>query len=115
MRIIDLRLAEVQQRLADRKMSLAIDDEAKNYLVSIGYSTTYGARPLNRAIQTELLNPLSVMLLADRVRDGEVVRVGFDGPRNRLLIHPNHEGNDADAMDLDYDDDDGDIEIEEMD
>lgn len=116
MKIIDIRLAEVQQRLADRKMTLAIDDEAKNYLVSIGYSTVYGARPLNRAIQTELLNPLSVMLLADKVRDGETVRVTFDGPRNRLNIIPNHEGNyaaDVDGMDVDSDYDD--IEVEEMD
>ncbi|KAI0068201.1 hypothetical protein BV25DRAFT_1911214 [Artomyces pyxidatus] len=112
MKIIDIRLKEVQERLADRKITLNIDDEAKNYLVSIGYSTTYGARPLNRAIQTELLNPLSVMLLADRVRDGEIVRVGFDGPRNRLVIHPNHEGAEVEDMDVDYDDD---IEIEEMD
>ncbi|EIM83507.1 uncharacterized protein STEHIDRAFT_101770 [Stereum hirsutum FP-91666 SS1] len=114
MKIIDIRLAEVQQRLVDRKMTLNIDDEAKNYLVSIGYSPIYGARPLNRAIQTELLNPLSVMLLADKVRDGEVVRVTFDGPRNRLLIVPNHEGNYAeDGMDVDEDYED--IEVEEMD
>lgn len=114
MKIIDIRLAEVQQRLVDRKMTLSIDDEAKNYLVSIGYSPIYGARPLNRAIQTELLNPLSVMLLADKVRDGEVVRVTFDGPRNRLHIIPNHEGNyTEDGMDVDEDYED--IEVEEMD
>ncbi|KAI0052894.1 hypothetical protein FA95DRAFT_1601578 [Auriscalpium vulgare] len=113
-KIIDIRLKEVQERLVDRKITLDIDDEAKNYLVSSGYSPVYGARPLNRAIQTELLNPLSVMLLADRVRDGEVVHIGFDGPRNRLAIQANHEGQDVEDMDVDYDDDD-DIEIEEMD
>lgn len=83
---------------------------SKEYLVSIGYSTTYGARPLNRAIQSELLNPLSVMLLSDRVRDGETVRVRFDGPHNRLQIIPNHEGQ-TDGMEVDDDD----IELEEMD
>ncbi|KAI0003683.1 P-loop containing nucleoside triphosphate hydrolase protein [Russula compacta] len=114
MRIVDLRLKEVQGRLSDRKITLQIDDEAKNYLAARGYSPVYGARPLNRAIQTELLNPLSVMLLADRVRDGEVVRVGFDGPRNRLHILANHEGNEVDGMDVDYGDED-DLEIEEMD
>ncbi|KZV71359.1 hypothetical protein PENSPDRAFT_664510, partial [Peniophora sp. CONT] len=80
MKIIDLRLREVQERLEDRKIKLELNDEAKNYLVSMGYSPQYGARPLNRAIQSELLNPLSVMLLADRVRDGETARIGFDGP-----------------------------------
>jgi ATP-dependent Clp protease ATP-binding subunit ClpA len=86
MRIVDLRLKEVQVRLSDRKMTLQMDGEAKDYLAARGYSPVYGARPLNRTIQTELLNPLSVMLLSERVRDGEVVRVGFDGPRNRLQI-----------------------------
>jgi ATP-dependent Clp protease ATP-binding subunit ClpB len=113
MRIVDLRLKEVQDRLSDRKITLRLEDEAKNYLAARGYSPVYGARPLNRAIQTELLNPLSVMLLGDRIRDGEDVRVRFDGPRNRLHIVANHEGNEVDDMEVDYDDDD--LEIEEMD
>lgn len=116
MKIIDLRLKEVQERLEDRKITLELNDEAKNYLVSMGYSPQYGARPLNRAIQSELLNPLSVMLLADRVRDGETVRIGFDGPRNRLIIFPNHEGQQVEDMDIDeYDDLEDDLQVEEMD
>ena len=114
MHIVDLRLKEVEERLSDRKITLQIDEEAKNYLAARGYSAVYGARPLNRAIQTDLLNPLSVMLLADRVRDGEVVRVGFDGPRNRLHIFANHEGSGVEGMDVDYDDED-ELQIEEMD
>jgi ATP-dependent Clp protease ATP-binding subunit ClpA len=114
MHIVDLRLKEVEDRLKDRKITLQIDAEAKNYLAARGYSSVYGARPLNRAIQTELLNPMSVLLLADRVRDGEVVRVGFDGPRNRLHIFANHEGSEVDGMDVDYGDDD-EFQIEEMD
>ena len=112
LKIIDLRLKEVEQRLADRKIALDIDEESKRYLASTGYSTTYGARPLNRAIQNELLHPLSVMLLSDRVRDGETVKVRFDGVHNRLHIIQNHEAVLADGMDVDYADDD--IEIEEM-
>ena len=114
LKIVDIRLEEVQDRLADRKIRLELDDAAKNYLMSIGYSPTYGARPLNRAIQQELLNPLSVMILSERVRDGELVKVQFDGPHNRLFIVPNHEGT-GKAMDIDDLDDDDDIEIEEMD
>jgi len=94
-----------------------MDDEVKNYLATRGYSPVYGARPLNRTIQTELLNPLSVMLLSERVRGGEVIRVGFDGPRNRLHIFANHEGSEVDGidgMDVDYNDED-DLQIEEMD
>ncbi|EGN99962.1 hypothetical protein SERLA73DRAFT_180301 [Serpula lacrymans var. lacrymans S7.3] len=116
LKIVDLRLKEVQERLADRKMKLEIDNEAKQYLMSIGYSTTYGARPLNRAIQSELLNPLSILLLSDRVRDGETVNVHFDGPRNRLHIVPNHEATGNEEMDVDWEDDIDDIiDVEEMD
>ena len=93
-------------------MTLQIDEDAKNFLCASGYSPIYGARPLNRAIQSDLLNPLSVMILSDRVRDGEKVRVTFDGPHNRLAIIPNHAGNNID-VDVDVDDDD--IEVEEMD
>lgn len=114
MHIVDLRLKEVDDRLSDRKIALQIGEEAKNYLAARGYSPVYGARPLNRAIQTELLNPLSVMLLADRVRDGEVVRIGFDGPRNRLHIFANHEGSEIEGMDVDFGDED-ELYIEEMD
>ncbi|EEB93642.1 hypothetical protein MPER_07668, partial [Moniliophthora perniciosa FA553] len=114
LKIVDIRLQEVEARLSERKITLDIDDAAKGYLSSVGYSPVYGARPLNRAIQQELLNPLSVMILSDRIRDGEVVHVRFDGPHNRLTILPNHEGIPGeDYMDIDADDDE--IEIEEMD
>ncbi len=113
-KIIDIRLQEVQERLADKKLTLDIDQGAKDYLSSIGYSTAYGARPLNRAIQSELLNPLSVHILDGSIQDGEVIRVRFDGPHNRLYIEPNHARSEQmDGMDMDWQDDD--IEIEEMD
>ncbi|KAF7791871.1 hypothetical protein EIP86_002895 [Pleurotus ostreatoroseus] len=116
LKIVDLRLAELQERLDDRKIKLVLDDEAKHYLVSVGYSPTYGARPLNRAIQTELLNPLSVMILGEQIMPGETVQVRFDGPHNRLVIVPNHKGSQTEPMDVDWDDvdDDDDIEIEEL-
>ena len=113
-KIVDIRLKEVQDRLTERKMILDVSNEAKHYLASIGYSPVYGARPLNRAIQSELLNPLSVLILENAVRDGEIIKVQFDGPHNRLVIVPNHERQGpSEGMDVDWDDDD--IEVEEMD
>lgn len=111
---MDVRLKEVEERLAERKMQLQLDNNAKDYLGAQGYSVSYGARPLNRTIQQELLNPLSVMILSDQVRDGETVCVGFDGPSNRLVIQPNHEAS-SNAMDMEWDEDDNDVDIEEMD
>jgi len=113
LKIVDLRLKEVQGRLQDRKITLDVDNEAKNYLMSIGYSPQYGARPLNRAIQSDLLNPLSIMLLSGQIQDGETAQVRFDGPRNRLYIVPNNVSNsNQDWMEVDPEDDQ--IEIEEM-
>ncbi|KAJ1311502.1 hypothetical protein OPQ81_009989 [Rhizoctonia solani] len=113
MKIVDIRLKELEERIADRKLKINLEPDAKHYLGSIGYSPIYGARPLNRVIQQELLNPLSVLLLEERIQDGETVNVKFDGPHNRLYIVPNHEGTGAKYDDMmDYDDD---IEIEEMD
>jgi len=114
MKIVDIRLKELEQRIADRKLHIVLEPEAKHYLGSIGYSPIYGARPLNRVIQQELLNPLSLLILEERVRDGEVVNVKFDGPHNRLYIIPNHEGTGV-MYDEEMDYDDGDLEIEEMD
>ena len=114
--IVGCRLKEVENRLEDRKIKLDVDSESKEYLMSVGYSPSYGARPINRAIQSELLNPLSILLLSGRVLDNETVKVRFDGPHNRLVVIPNHEG--TSGMDVDQDDDDDDdydIEIEEMD
>ncbi|KAG8681731.1 hypothetical protein FRC09_017288 [Ceratobasidium sp. 395] len=114
MKIVDIRLKELEQRIADRKLRINLEPEAKHYLGSIGYSPIYGARPLNRVIQQELLNPLSLLILEERIRDGEVVNVKFDGPHNRLYIVPNHEGTGV-MYDEEMDYDDGDLEIEEMD
>lgn len=112
LKIVDLRLKEVQERLVDRKITLDLAPEARQYLASMGYNPAYGARPLNRAIQSELLNPLSIMLLSGRIRDNETVQVKFDGPRNKLFIVPNHPMADGGAG---VDEIDDDIEIEEID
>ncbi|KAF9514058.1 hypothetical protein BS47DRAFT_1362009 [Hydnum rufescens UP504] len=106
-KIVDLRLKEFEQRLAPKKLRLDLDDAAKDYLGSIGYSPSYGARPLNRAMQEQILNPLAMHLLQEKVREGEMVRVRFDGPSNHLKLIPNHRGvatpvEAEEDMDLDY-------------
>ncbi|KAG8935918.1 hypothetical protein FRC02_005673 [Tulasnella sp. 418] len=111
--IVDIRLKEIQQRLSTKKITLELDMPAKGYLASIGYSPVYGARPLNRAIQNELLNPLSLMILEERIREGEVCRVTFDGPANRLVIQANHEPATPTIEDMDVDGGPGDTDEEE--
>jgi ATP-dependent Clp protease ATP-binding subunit ClpA len=119
-RIVNVRLGEVQQRLDvnNRKVKIAADDSAREWLANAGYSPSYGARPLARLIQTEILNPLSKLLLQGRIRDGEEANITTDHVRNRLVVVPNHEADVAlpeGEEDSDLDDDLMDVEVEELD
>jgi ATP-dependent Clp protease ATP-binding subunit ClpB len=116
-KIVDVRLREIQKRLDDngKKIKLVLDDHAKEWLAQAGYSPTYGARPMARLIQTEILNPLSKLLLQARVREGEKAHVTADFKKNRLVVIPNHEMDVTMPDDSDDDDDGMDIEVEEMD
>ena len=111
-KIVDIRLKEFQERLTPRKLTLQLEEPAKDFLASTGYSPTYGARPLNRVMQEQILNPLAMMLLQEKILDGEAVRVKFDGPSNRLWIVENHRGIVVAEDDMDLDDD---VFVEEMD
>ncbi|GAA5922509.1 ATP-dependent Clp protease ATP-binding subunit [Sporobolomyces koalae] len=116
--IVEVRIQEVQKRLRSngKDITLQISKPALDFLGSVGYHPSYGARPLNRAIQNELLNPLSKYIIDESIRDGEVARVEFDAPANRLVCIPNHESsvpNDDDDSDEEMGDDS--IEVEELD
>ncbi|MCB9947394.1 MAG: ATP-dependent chaperone ClpB [Rhodospirillaceae bacterium] len=76
--IVDIQVARLQALLADRKITLALDDAARRYLGDHGYDPAYGARPLKRVIQRELQNPLATLILEGRVPDGETVAVSAD-------------------------------------
>jgi len=78
-KIVDLLISEVEKRLADRNIKLELDDEAKAWLLKEGYEPVYGARPLRRAIQRYIENPLSNRILQGEIKDGETVLVGVSG------------------------------------
>jgi len=110
----------VQQRLRKngRDIKLEATPAALDFLASVGYHPLFGARPLNRAIQTELLNPLSRYILNESIRDGETARIDCDAKANRLVVVPNHEPSvpmDDDDDDTDAEMADGDVEVEELD
>lgn len=87
--IVDIRLEEVQERLVSRRIQLEVDSAAKTWLVDRGYDPVYGARPLNRLIQKELLNPLAMQLLRGQVLEHETVQVTVDD-NGSLYVKPNH-------------------------
>jgi ATP-dependent Clp protease ATP-binding subunit ClpB len=77
--IIEIQLERLRRMLADRDMHLVLDDSAKQLLAREGYDPMYGARPLKRAIQTLIQNPLASKLLRGEVLPGQTIRVSADG------------------------------------
>jgi ATP-dependent Clp protease ATP-binding subunit ClpB len=85
--IVDIQLARLSKRLEDRQISVLVTPGAKEWLANRGYDPVFGARPLKRLIQKEILDPLSMMLLSGELRDGETVTV--DNVGGQLVYHAN--------------------------
>jgi ATP-dependent Clp protease ATP-binding subunit ClpB len=73
--IVKIQLQRVEKLLADRRMALNLDDGALHWLGDRGYDPVYGARPLKRVIQKELIDPIARKLLAGELEDGSVISV----------------------------------------
>ncbi len=94
--IVDLMVKDLQNRLADRKLAIEISDNAKSWLAQIGYDPTYGARPLRRAIEQYVENPLSSKILRGEFKEGDTIRVNrsndgltFKAKKNRAAGRKN--------------------------
>jgi ATP-dependent Clp protease ATP-binding subunit ClpB len=77
--IVDLQLDRVRKRLAKQGLALALSEAAKELLGNLGYDPVYGARPLKRAIQHHLLDPLSLDVLDGKFVDGDVIQADVEG------------------------------------
>jgi ATP-dependent Clp protease ATP-binding subunit ClpB len=82
--IVDIQLAHLRARLAERHIQIELTDAARTHLVRTGYNPTYGARPLKRAIQKEVETQLGRLILKGEVRDGQSVVVDYDAPQGAL-------------------------------
>jgi ATP-dependent Clp protease ATP-binding subunit ClpB len=83
--IIDLQLARLEKLLADRKLTIEVTPEAKRIITTEGYEPAFGARPLKRAIQRMIQNPLAMAVLEGRFTDGDHIVVGA-GPAGALTF-----------------------------
>jgi ATP-dependent Clp protease ATP-binding subunit ClpB len=79
--IVEIQLAGLRKRLADRKITLELTEPAKEFLAREGFDPVYGARPLKRVLQKEVVQPLAMKLLAGEFRDGDKVVVDLEGGR----------------------------------
>jgi ATP-dependent Clp protease ATP-binding subunit ClpC len=78
-KIVDLLIGDLERRLANSGIKLTVSGEAKAWLVSKGYDPVYGARPLRRAIQRYVENPLSTKILQGEFREGDTVAIAVEG------------------------------------
>ncbi|MBI4688099.1 MAG: ATP-dependent chaperone ClpB [Nitrospirae bacterium] len=84
LRIVDIQLIRMKHYLKEKLIDIVLSDKAKEYLAEIGYDQLYGARPLKRAIQKEILNPLAADLLEGTFKEGDVIEA--DTAENGKII-----------------------------
>jgi ATP-dependent Clp protease ATP-binding subunit ClpB len=74
--IVEIQLRRLTKRLAAQKIALNLSDAAKELIAKEGYDPVYGARPLKRAIQKQILDPLSLQILEGKIHEGQSIKVG---------------------------------------
>jgi len=84
--IVGMQVGLVQKRLADRKIEIELTEAARELLAEEGFDLVYGARPLKRVVQRDILNPLASRILAGEVKEGSRVRVDVEG--RKLVFRP---------------------------
>ncbi|MSP52560.1 MAG: ATP-dependent chaperone ClpB [Alphaproteobacteria bacterium] len=82
--IVEIQLGNLRARLADRKLTIELDERARAWLAGTGYDPVYGARPLKRIIQRQLQNPLATMILDGSIND--VATIGVSADENGLIL-----------------------------
>jgi ATP-dependent Clp protease ATP-binding subunit ClpB len=85
-RIIDIQVALLAKRLAERKFSISLTDNAKKFLIEVGYDPAYGARPLKRAIQRYVQDQLAMQILEGKFNEGDRIVVDADADKQKLLF-----------------------------
>jgi ATP-dependent Clp protease ATP-binding subunit ClpB len=78
-KIVDIQISQMKKYLRERHVDIELTDSARAYLAEVGYDNLYGARPLKRAIQKEILSPLATKLLEGVFKTGDTVEVDKDG------------------------------------
>jgi ATP-dependent Clp protease ATP-binding subunit ClpB len=83
-RIIDIQIPRALSRLKDKRISFTLNEKAKSFLSQKGYDPAFGARPLKRAIQKYLLDPISQLLISGEIKEGDSVSVSADFAKEAL-------------------------------
>ncbi|MCD6257223.1 ATP-dependent chaperone ClpB [Candidatus Aerophobetes bacterium] len=88
-KIVDIQISQVEKRLADKHMRIILTSKAKQFLADKGYDPLYGARPLKRVIQREVLDPLALQILEGKFKEGDWIKVDIpDGKLSFQKVTP---------------------------
>ena len=85
-KIIDIELAKLYKRINDLGYKIELTAEAKEFIAEKGWDPSFGARPLNRAIQKHLEDPLAEEIIKSRMEEGDVIRIDFDKELQEIKI-----------------------------
>lgn len=85
-KIVEIQIKHLQDRLQDRKLQIALSDEAEEWLAQTGFDPVFGARPLKRAIQKYVQDPLAMKVLSGEVKEGDTVRIDKEKKAEGLMI-----------------------------
>jgi ATP-dependent Clp protease ATP-binding subunit ClpC len=86
LKIVDLQMQEVQERLGEQDLAVELSPEARDWLAEVGYDPDFGARPLRRALQKHVESPLSLSLLGGKFSVGEKILVDLDKEKDKLVF-----------------------------
>ncbi len=86
--IVGLQVGALARRLTDRRITLEVGEDAKEWLAMTGYDPVYGARPLRRLVQSAIGDQLARAMLAGEIRDGDTVEVDLNEAKDALDVHP---------------------------
>lgn len=88
-KIVDLQIKALSKLLEEQNMGITLSEEAKEQIVQEGFDPVYGARPLRRAMQTILENPISELIIAQKAKDGDIINTDFsNGSYSFEMTHP---------------------------
>jgi ATP-dependent Clp protease ATP-binding subunit ClpB len=85
-KIVDIQVALLTKRLAERKFSISLTDGAKNFLIDVGYDPAFGARPLKRAIQRYVQDQLAMHILEGKFSEGDKIMVDVDAAKQQMVF-----------------------------
>ena len=97
--IVEKFVLQLETQLAERRVAIALQPDARAWLAAKGYDPAYGARPLDRLIQTEVRNPLTDEILFGRLEHGGTVRIGLAGDALQFDVEPSPPADDSDEAD----------------